>query len=172
MVRLGAMGDILHALPAVTALRLAHPAWEIDWVVEPRWRALLSAPGGASLGPTRPLVDRIYFAPTKEWRQSPFSAKTINEIRALRTQLRSVPYNGVIDLQGALRSAVVGRLAGCQRLIGEAAPREGPARWLFTECITTRSAHVIEQDVELASAVAGDPLTDLAPLLQIGRAHV
>jgi len=36
------MGDILHALPAVTALRQAHPEWVIDWVVEPRWRALLA----------------------------------------------------------------------------------------------------------------------------------
>ncbi len=43
MVRLGAMGDILHALPAVTALRLAHPTWQIGWVVDPRWQALLKA---------------------------------------------------------------------------------------------------------------------------------
>lgn len=43
MVRLGAMGDILHALPAVTALRQAHPSWHIGWVVEPRWQALLRA---------------------------------------------------------------------------------------------------------------------------------
>ncbi len=43
VVRLGSMGDILHALPAVTALRQAHPEWVIDWVVEPRWRALLAA---------------------------------------------------------------------------------------------------------------------------------
>ncbi len=70
MVRLGAMGDILHALPAVTALRLAHPAWEIDWVVEPRWRALLAAQGSAGRGPAQPVVDRLYFAPTKAWRQS------------------------------------------------------------------------------------------------------
>ena len=45
MVRLGAMGDILHALPGVTALRQAHPDWVIDWVVEPRWRALLVSEG-------------------------------------------------------------------------------------------------------------------------------
>lgn len=43
VVRLGAMGDILHALPAVTALRQAHPAWQIGWVVEPRWAPLLKA---------------------------------------------------------------------------------------------------------------------------------
>lgn len=46
VVRLGSMGDILHALPAVTALRVRHPDWEIGWVLEPRWRALLSAATG------------------------------------------------------------------------------------------------------------------------------
>ena len=43
VVRLGSMGDILHALPAVTALRARHPDWEIGWVVEPRWAPLLEA---------------------------------------------------------------------------------------------------------------------------------
>ena len=44
------MGDILHALPAVTALRLAHPDWQIGWVVEPRWQPLLKA-GNGKQGP-------------------------------------------------------------------------------------------------------------------------
>jgi heptosyltransferase-1 len=164
------MGDILHALPAVTALRLAHPAWEIDWVVEPRWQALLAAPGGTGRGSARPVVDRLYFTPTREWRESPLSAKTINEIRALRRQLRAVPYNAVLDLQGAIRSAVVARMAGCRRVIGEAAPREAAARWLFTERIVTQGAHVIEQDIELASAVAGDTIGAAAPMLPVDPA--
>ncbi len=172
------MGDILHALPAVTALRLMHPSWEIDWVVEPRWRALLSVakevpdPDSAETerGPAQPLVDHLYFAPTKEWRQNPLTAKTANEIKALRSQLRAVHYSAVLDLQGAIRSAVVGRFAGCPRLIGEDAPREAPARWLFTERVATHGAHVIEQDVELASAVAGDTLAPVAPLLPIDPA--
>ena len=46
IVRLGAMGDILHALPAVAALRQAHPKWYLGWAVEPRWRALLCADDG------------------------------------------------------------------------------------------------------------------------------
>ena len=46
IVRLGAMGDILHALPAVAALRQAHPKWYLGWAVEPRWRALLCGDGG------------------------------------------------------------------------------------------------------------------------------
>ena len=161
------MGDILHALPAVTALRLAHPAWEIDWVVEPRWRALLAVQGAVSGGPQQPVVDRLYFAPTKDWRESPLSGKTTHEINALRRQLRSTLYNAVLDLQGAIRSAVVGRMAGCPRLIGESAPREAAARFLFTERVATTGAHVIEQDLELASAVAGDTLTHVAPLLPV-----
>jgi heptosyltransferase-1 len=92
--------------------------------------------------------------------------KTIHEVKALRRALRAEEYDAVLDLQGAVRSAVVGRMVGC-RLIGEAEPRERIARWLFTERVATRGAHVIEQDVELASAVAGDALTPAAPWLPV-----
>ena len=164
------MGDILHALPAVTALRLAHPGWEIDWVVEPRWRALLAAEDSLGRVTSRPLVDRLLFASTKEWRKAPLSPKTIQEIRLLRRVLRAGDYDAVLDLQGAVRSAVVGRLANCRRLIGEDEPREQPARWLFTERVATRGAHVIEQNVELASAVAGDDLAPATPWLPVDPA--
>lgn len=173
VVRLGAMGDILHALPAVTALRREHPAWLIDWVVEPRWSALLAATGCSERGPGMPVVDRVHLAPTKDWRRNPLSLRTLAAIKALRDQLRAGEYDAVIDLQGALRSAVVGRLAGCRRQIGEAEPRERPARWLFTERVATHGAHVIEQDVELASAVAGDalePVTACLPFDQVAEA--
>jgi heptosyltransferase-1 len=199
------MGDILHALPAVTALRQAHPGWVIDWVVEPRWRALLAADGAENesgryrqvlenptsgakaLGqsgrpdvraealtyqthPARPVVDGLHLAPTRDWRKSPLSSKTLHEIRDLRQLLRAGEYDTVIDLQGAVRSAVIGRMAGCERLIGEDEPRERVARWLYTERVETRGAHVIEQDVELASAVAGDDLRPAAPWLPVDPA--
>ena len=189
------MGDILHALPAVTALRQAHPGWVIDWVVEPRWRALLAADqaaenaipqglkprlpfcpsdGVAQAAPfqsdrssAQPLVDHLHLAPTKEWRKAPLSLKTLHEIKALRSALKAGDYDAVLDLQGAIRSAVVGRMAGCRRLIGEEEPRERAARWLFTERVATCGAHVIEQDVELASAVAGDNLIPATPWLPV-----
>ncbi len=161
------MGDILHALPAVTALRMAHPGWVIDWVVEPRWRALLAAEGSAGRGPSQPLVDRLHFAPARAWRKAPLSRKTLHEIKALRSALHSGDYDAVLDLQGAIRSAIIGRMAGCRRLIGEAVPREQAASWLFTERVATRGAHVIEQDVELASAVAGDTLKPATPWLPV-----
>ncbi len=212
------MGDILHALPAVTALRQAHPEWVIDWVVEPCWSALLACddassylssspleplsgakaridpvdvmrglnpppPSGSSFSApsdaaqvqsnrdlAQPLVDHLHFAPTKEWRKAPFNRKTLHGIKALRAALRAGEYDAVIDLQGAIRSAVVARLAGCRRVIGEANPRELPARWLFRERVATHGAHVVEQDVELAAAIAGDKLTPVSPLLPVDPA--
>jgi heptosyltransferase-1 len=166
IVRLGAMGDILHALPAVTALRLAHPDWQIGWVVEPRWQPLLST-GNRDQGTGNrkdrkskmPVVDRLHFAPSREWKRHPMSANTRRAIGALRRELRAAEYSAVLDLQGAIRSAVISRMTGCVRRIGEASPREWPAQWLFTERVVTHGAHVIEQDVELASAVAGDALS-------------
>src|ERR1039458_1967893 len=110
VVRLGSMGDILHALPAVTALRQAHPEWVIDWVVEPRWRALLAAEASTGRSPAQPLVDHLHLAPTKDWKKAPLSWKTIREIRILRRALRAGGYDAVLDLQGAIRSAVVGRI--------------------------------------------------------------
>ncbi len=175
MVRLGAMGDILHALPAVTALRRAHPAWHVGWVVDPRWQALLRAgtEGTREKGnesardSTMPLIDRLHFAPSRDWKRDPFSAQTQSEIAALRRELREASYDAVLDLQGAIRSAVIARMTGCSRRIGEAKPREWPAHWLFTERIATHGAHVIEQDVELASAIAGDPLKIIEPQLPV-----
>jgi len=172
------MGDILHALPAVTALRQAHPDWVIDWVVEPRWEALLAAGGSIRLqgesdsfarNAAQPIVDKLHFAPTRGWRKAPLSRNTLREIKALRRALRACKYEAVLDLQGALRSAVVGGLAGSKRLIGEDHPRERAARWLFTERVHTQGPHVIEQDIELAAAVAGDNLSYLTPLLPVDQ---
>ena len=170
VVRLGAMGDILHALPSITALRQAHPNWQIDWVVEPRWQALLAVPGTAERGPQMPIVDRLHFAPTKEWRKDPLSPKTIGSVNNLRAQLKAGEYDAVIDVQGAVRSSVIARMAGCPRVIGEAEPREQAARLLFSEQVVTHGAHVIEQDIELASAVAGDILKWVPPVLPVDPA--
>lgn len=173
VVRLGAMGDILHALPAVTAFRQAHPSWQIGWVVDPRWLPLLSAGGDArpsAIGGERqamPVVDRLHLARTREWKRRPLSGKTRKEIAALRSELEAANYDVVLDLQGAIRSAVIARLSGAHRRIGEAKPREWPAHWLFTERVATHGAHVAEQDIELASAIAGDALTAVNPALPL-----
>jgi heptosyltransferase I len=164
IVRLGAMGDILHALPAVAALRRAHPKWYLGWAVEPRWRTLLCGEGGEM-----PLVDRTHLVKAKEWARAPLRAETLREIAALRKELRAENYDLCIDLQGAVRSALAGRLAGAPRMIGEDQPREWPARWLFDQRVPTQGVHVIEQAVEVCAAAAGEPLFPILPPLPVNR---
>ncbi|MGC2163906.1 MAG: glycosyltransferase family 9 protein [Silvibacterium sp.] len=165
VMRLSAMGDILHALPAVTALREAHPEWRIGWAVEPQWKPLLAAEGAVTRGPAMPLVNRVHIVPARQWARSPLSAKTLRDVRRARRELRAEQYDVCIDLQGAVRSAVIAKWAHAERLIGEEVPRERVARWFFTERVKTRGVHVIEQAIEVMNAVAGETLPVRLPLL-------
>jgi heptosyltransferase-1 len=165
VVRLGAMGDILHSLPAITALRRAHPEWFIGWAVEPQWQALFRAdeaqPGTSGM----PLVDRLHTVPAKRWAKSPLSRSTWSEMRRVRRELRSANYDLAVDLQGAVRSAVIARWAHTGAVIGEAQPREFAAKWLFTQRISTRGVHVIEQSLEVVNRMLGENLSMTLPLL-------
>jgi len=63
IVRLGSMGDVIHALPAATLLRRAFPPATLGWIIEERWVDLLCAPATPRLGPRnagRPLVDAVH----------------------------------------------------------------------------------------------------------------
>jgi heptosyltransferase-1 len=165
IVRLGAMGDILHSMPAVTALRQAHPEWIIGWAIEPQWRGLFCANGCEPRTATMPLVDRIHIVPAKQWARSPLSPATLRDIRRVRSELRAMEYDIAVEMQGAIRAAMVARWARTRRIIGEAKPRELPARWFFDEKVPTRGVHVIEQSLEVANAIFGEKLPMSLPLL-------
>jgi heptosyltransferase-1 len=156
IVRTGAMGDVLHAMPAVAAMRLRHPDWWIGWAIEPRWRSLLE--GDAGTKPTMPLVDRIHNVPTRDWNQRPFSWMTLEEILTLRREMLVEEYDLCVDMQGLFRSAVVGRLAGATDFDGSALPREKPARWLYGRAIKVQAPHVIDRGCELLGGAIGEPL--------------
>ena len=160
------MGDILHALPAAAALRLAHPDWFLGWAVEPRWQPLLRAdPQVEVRSDAMPLVDRVHLVNAKLWGRRPLHPDTLSDMWRLRGELREEHYDVCVDLQGAIRSAVIGRWAGAARMIGEDQPREGLARWWFDERVATTGRHVIEQAIEVLSQVTGEKLPIVAPVL-------
>lgn len=165
VVRLSAMGDILHALPAITALRQSHPGWRIGWAVEPQWKPLIAADGVMSRSPAMPLVDRVHIVPARRWARSPLSPRTLREIGQSRRELRAERYDICVDLQGALRSAWIANWARAPRVIGEDQPRERVARSLFSERVHTRGVHVIEQAMEVINAIAGENLIPPMPQL-------
>lgn len=161
VVRLGAMGDILHALPAVSAIRAAHLDWYLGWAIEPRWRALLCADSqleDRGRGPAMPLVDCLHRVNAKRWARNLYRPATVCEVMVARSELRAEDYDVAIDLQGSVRSAVVGLWSHADRRIGEAVPREYPARFFFNRRIATRSTHVIDQACEVASAISNENL--------------
>ncbi len=149
------MGDVIHALPAVTALRAALPGSRIGWAIEPQWQPLLSASSdihAARRSPQMPVVDIIHPVPAKRWAHSPISISTLRQVKDLRHKLRAQRYDICIDLQGAVRSAWIARMADARRLIGEEHPREPLARMLFRERVETAGVHVIDQAREVAAA--------------------
>ena len=155
------MGDVLHALPAVAAMRRLHPDWYIGWVIDPRWLPLLQAEGGEHVctgDPARPIVDCVHSVPTQEWKRHPLTTKTAQGIVSLRRDLRAAKYDLCVDMQGLIRSSLVGRLSGAPRYVGRLRPREGIARWLYKMRVGTESAHVIDQGCELLGAAIGDTL--------------
>jgi len=159
------MGDILHSMPAVTALRQAHPEWVIGWAIEPQWRGLFCANGCEPRTETMPLVDQIHIVPAKLWAKAPLSPSTWRDILRVRRELRAMQYDVAVEMQGAVRAAMVARWARTERIVGEAKPRETPARWFFDQKVPTRGLHVIEQSLEVAGAIFGEDLPTPLPLL-------
>jgi heptosyltransferase-1 len=156
IVRTGAMGDVLHALPAVAALRQARPDWTIDWVVDPRWSPLLVDGEGRG-----PVVSRVHLADTRLWSRAPLSWAMMRSVTSLRRALRAEKYDAVVDMQGTLRSAVIGKMAGAKDLVGYGDPRERMARWWYSEAVERLE---VPQGLKPLSNNAPDGGTKVPPL--------
>jgi len=160
IVRLSAMGDIIHTLPAATALRQAFPQATLGWLIEERWAELLCTlryPRSGPRSPQRPLVDRVHSVNTSEWRHAPFSFNTWQQMAVGLSQLRGIQYDAVFDFQGAVRSALLARWSGAPIVYGSTQPRENVASMFYTRSVLTNGTHVVEQALALAGAIASIP---------------
>lgn len=155
IVKLSAIGDVVHALPAVAALRRALPAARLTWVVEKRAAAILK---------DSPIIDELIELDTRAWRKQMFSGATLPDIRRRMAGLRSDDTIEVaIDFQGLLKSGAVMRATRAQRRVGfvTAELREPLSRLFLTEQVDTSPyRHVIEKNLALARAAAA-PLADI-----------
>ena len=154
------MGDIIHSLPAVASLRASFPDATIGWVVEDRWSALLSTAAARTgpRGPEKPLLDNVHVVNTRAWRAALLSSATWREVRGTIRELRAAHYDLSIDIQGAIKSAVLGRFARPRRRIGFAQPWESMATMFYDHPVQATGTHIVDRNVSLAVA-AGATLT-------------
>jgi heptosyltransferase-1 len=158
IVRLSAMGDIIHTLPAAAGLRQAFPHATLGWIIEERWAELLCTlryPRSGRRSPQRPLVDRIHTVNTAAWRRALFSPHTWQQWAVGLSELRGIGYELAIDFQGAVRAALLARWSGAKIVYGDIQPRENAASMWYSRQIMASGTHVIEQALSLAEAVIG-----------------
>lgn len=148
-VRLGSMGDVVHAFPAVAALRAAFPAARIDWLVERNWAPLVR---------TSPDVDRVI----------EFVPRSAAGLWRCAKHLRDMSYTCAIDFQGLYKSALLAYSSGAARRIGfeRHFAREGGAAVFYTQRVTPVARHIVDQNLALAEA-AGAKRRDGRPELRI-----
>ncbi len=103
IVKTSALGDIVHALPALAYLHQVAPGIKIDWVVEERFRELLEG---------NPLINQLHLIRSKAWKRRPLAAVTRREIAALRQAMVEARYDMAFDLQSNIKSGAITRLSG------------------------------------------------------------
>lgn len=109
IIRTSALGDIVHCLPTLTALRRRYPEARIGWVVERAMAPLLEG---------HPDLDDLLVVATRAWRRNPFSGTTLRELRSLRSQLTAFAPDVALDLMGNHKGALLAHLSGAPRRIG------------------------------------------------------
>ena len=132
IVRLGSLGDIIHAIPAVAAIRRAQPQASIDWLVDIRHKDLLELVRG---------LDRVISIATTG----------LGNVFSTIGELRARDYDIALDLQGLLKSAVLARMSGARRVIGFSSTllREKAAGWCYTESAGDVRPHIIDKNLSL-----------------------
>src|SRR5919205_1718135 len=148
-VKLGSIGDVVHTLPALAAVRRAAPGAKISWVVERRAAEILR---------DNPLLESLIEIDTKGLRRWPLSGETLPATRRQLRRLRASPFDLAIDFQGLLKSALIARLSGAPRRVGFARAhlREPASRFLLTKTVDIpERAHVIRKNLALASGALG-----------------
>ena len=136
VLRLGSLGDIVHTLPAVAALREAFPASEIVWLTHPRWHLLVKGSGLASE------IRRI-------------EPRSFPSLRNAIAQIRASHWNAAIDYQGLWKSAALPFFGGVRRRVGFSSStiREFGVPVLYTERVKAQTTHIAEQNGELSMRV-------------------
>ena len=154
IVKLGSIGDVIHTLPALAAIRQGLPQAEISWVVERSASEILR---------DNPLLDHLIEVDTKALRRGLMSGETLRAPRQQLRRLRASAFDVAIDFQGLLKSASIARLSGARRVFGYSREglREPPSALLLSKRIfVPKQTHVIFKALQLVKGSLGLPVPE------------
>ena len=144
-IKLSSLGDIVHSLPAVAALRKRFPSAHMSWLVKRQWAAILEG---------NPDVDEVL----------PVDVSWQNWPRLIR-DLRQRQFDLVIDFQGLCRTGLLGLLSGARMRVGFARAREA-APWMYTHRVTLPgeqesswrllAIHAVDRNLAIARFLGAD----------------
>ncbi len=147
VVRLGSMGDVVAALPAVASLKHSLPDSRLTWLIEPKWSVLLQG---------NPYVDALIT----------FERRTFSDWSKAWRELRAQNFDVAVDFQGLVKSAVLARAARPRRIFGFTADyaREAAASWFYSDKVPIRYYHAVERNLDLAAAAGATNILRTFPL--------
>jgi lipopolysaccharide heptosyltransferase I len=154
IVKLGAIGDIVHTLPAVAAVRREYPDAHISWVAEARSAEILR---GCEL------IDDLIEIDTRSMRGGKVIDEIVLEMSKQAKAVRRHKYDIAIDFQGLIKSAVIAKISGAKQRWGfsRSGLREPASRFLLSETVKTpKNSHVIRKNIRLAAAALGFSYND------------
>src|SRR5712692_8897834 len=154
IVKLGSIGDIVHTLPSLAAIRRALPQANVSWVVER---------GSAEILRDNPLLDRLIEVDTKALRRGLMSGETLRAPRQQLRRLRASAFDIALDFQGLLKSASIARLSGARRVFGfsRESLREPASRILLSKAVSIpKHTHVILKNLRLVNSALGIPVPE------------
>ena len=138
LIKPSSLGDIVHALPVVSALKERWPAAHITWLVKRQWADLVERAEG---------VDRV-------WPVDSAARSWLGQVRVLRAER----FDLAVDLQGLFRSGALARLSGAPMRIGFTNGREG-SPWFYTQLVPVPTAemHAVDRYLLVAAALGARP---------------
>jgi heptosyltransferase I len=150
LIKLSAIGDVIHTLPALAALRKLYPGAHITWVIEEASSDLIMG---------HPYLDHVIISYRKQWINDLKQyriGKPLNEIKSFLSELRSRPYDLVIDLHGLFKSAVIVLLSAGKRKLGYNSMQELSGLFLGEKIPEDMEKHAVDRYLDFLRYLGAD----------------